>query len=53
MATNIKFLESLEIVHPEMMRKPKLHTLLHLLDDTSDFGPAVGFNTERSDTVHK
>jgi hypothetical protein len=51
MATNIKFLESLEIVHPEMMRKPKLHTLLHL--DTSDFGPAVGFNTERSDTVHK
>jgi hypothetical protein len=24
---------------------------LHLVDDMSDFGPAVGFNTERS--VHK
>ncbi len=49
LATNTKFLESLENVHPEMMRKPKLHTLLHLVDDMSDFGPAVGFNTERSD----
>ncbi len=44
MATNIKFLESLDNVHLEMMRKTKLHTLLHLLvDDMSDFGPAVGF----------
>jgi hypothetical protein len=51
MATTTKFMESLENVHPEMMRKPKLHTLLHLVDDMSDFGPAVGFNTERS--VHK
>ena len=41
------FLDSMEEVHPEIMRKPKLHTLLHLLDDMSNFGPAVGFATER------
>ena len=35
-----------------MLRKPKLHTLLHLLEDMSNFGPAVGFATERSEGVH-
>ena len=50
METTTKFFKNLENVHPEMMRKPKLHTLLHLLDDMSNFGSAVGFATERLDT---
>lgn len=53
MATISRFLENLENVHPEIMRKPKLHTLLHLLDDMSNFGPAIGFATERLDTVNE
>ena len=47
-----KFLRSIELVHPEMLQEPKLHTLLHLLEDMSNFGPAVGFATERSDDAH-
>ena len=42
-------LDSLEEVHPDIMRKPKLHTLVHLMEDMSNFGPAVGFATERFD----
>lgn len=52
MATIHRFLENLESVHPEIMRKPKLHTLLHLPDDMSHFGPAIGFATERLDTFN-
>ena len=46
-----EFLETVEIVHPELLRKPKLHMLLHLPDDMLNFGPAIGFATERLDTV--
>ena len=46
------FLDSMEEVHPDIMRKPKLHTLVHLLD-MSNFGPAVGFATERLDVNSK
>ena len=46
-------LDSMEEVHPDIMRKPKLLTLVHLLDDMSNFGPAVGFATERLDVNTK
>lgn len=49
MGITSSFLDSLEEVHPDIMRKPKLHSLVHLLDDMSNFGPAVGFATERFD----
>lgn len=38
-------------VHLEKMRKPKLHTPLDLLDNMSNFGPAIGFFTESLDAV--
>ena len=50
-AITSSLLDSLEEVHPDIMRKPKLHTLVHLMEDMSNFGPAVGFAAERFD-VH-
>jgi hypothetical protein len=44
------FLETVENVHPEFLRKPKIHMLLHLPDDIFNFGPAIGFATERLHT---
>ena len=49
MAITSSLLDSMEEVHPDIMRKPKLHTLVHLVNDMSNFGPAVGFATERFD----
>ena len=49
MAITSSLLDSMEEVHPDIMRKPKLHTLVHLMEDMSNFGPAVGFATERFD----
>ncbi len=53
MAITSSLLDSMEEVHPDIMRKPKLHTLVHLVNDMSDFGPAVGFATERLDINYK
>ena len=41
------FVESVTNVHPEFSKKPKIHMLVHLFDHMTDFGPAVGFATER------
>jgi hypothetical protein len=42
-----QFVESVTNVHPEFLRKPKIHMLLHLFDHMADYGPAIGFSTER------
>ena len=41
------FIEVLKRTHPEMMRKPKVHLFLHLVDNQLDFGPTSAYNTER------
>ncbi|CAB4016525.1 Hypothetical predicted protein [Paramuricea clavata] len=46
------FLETVENVHPEFLRKPKIHMLLHLPDDIFNFGPAIGFATERFEALN-
>ena len=46
------FLETVEVVHPELLRKPKLHMLLHFPDDIFNFGPAIGFATERFEALN-
>lgn len=32
---------------PELLKKVKIHLLLHLTDSIIDFGPTSAFNTER------
>ena len=32
---------------PSLLQKPKMHLLLHLSSNMTDFGPASYFNTER------
>ncbi len=49
MAITSSLFDSTEEVHPDIMRKPKIHTLVHLVNDMSNFGPAVGFATEKFD----
>ena len=36
-----------------MMRKPKVHLFLHLVDNLLDFGPTSAYNTERQIILHK
>ncbi|CAB3986161.1 Hypothetical predicted protein [Paramuricea clavata] len=42
-----QFINSLLDIHPEFRRKPKIHMLLHMFDHMVEFGPAIGFSTER------
>ena len=42
-----ELMECMSCVHPELLRKQKFHLLIHLKDDMLDFGPPVGFATER------
>lgn len=46
-----QLLNQIKVVHPNLLKKPKLHILTHLADDIRDFGPAVGFSTERYSTT--
>ena len=32
---------------PELMNKPKIHYLLHLVDNMSEFGPCSAFSAQR------
>lgn len=41
------FVRAVEEVKPEFMRKSKIHLLLHLPDNLSQFGPTASYNTER------
>ena len=40
-------MEFISEVHPELMQKQKFHMLLHLQDDMLNYGPPIGFCTER------
>ena len=40
-------MECISEVHPELMQKQKFHMLLHLPSDMLNYGPPVGFCTER------
>lgn len=42
-----QMVECMSAVHPELLQKQKFHMLLHLQDDMLNFGPPIGFNTER------
>ena len=42
-----QMIECMSEVHPEMLQKQKFHMLLHLPDDMLNYGPPLGFCTER------
>ena len=42
-----KFVGLAQVHMPELLRKPKVHLLLHLEENMIDFGPASCFNSER------
>ena len=41
------FIEAVKVAYPEMLKKPKVHLLLHLVDNMLDFGHTSAYNTER------
>lgn len=41
------FLDCVQNAAPEMLKKMKIHLLLHLPDNILDFGPTANYNTER------
>ncbi|XP_028417046.1 uncharacterized protein LOC114541311 isoform X2 [Dendronephthya gigantea] len=47
-----QMIDCLSEVHPELLRKQKFHMLLHLQDDMLNFGPPVGFCTERFESFN-
>ena len=42
-----QMIECISEIHPEFMQKPKFHMLLHLKEDMVNYGPPIGFCTER------
>ena len=42
-----EFANALQRTYPELLKKPKVHILHHLVDDIVNLGPANGFCTER------
>ena len=42
-----QMIECISEVHPEFMQKPEFHMLLHLKEDMVNYGPPIGFCTER------
>ena len=46
-----QMIQCLSEVHPELLQKQKFHMLLHLQDDMLNYGPPVGFSTERLDCM--
>ena len=43
----VEFFEAVRVAFPDMLKKPKIHLLLHLVDNMIEFGPTSAFNTER------
>ena len=43
----VEFVEAVRLAFPDMLKKPKIHLLLHLVDNMIEFGPTSAFNTER------
>lgn len=41
------FVEAVKVGCPELLKKPKIHLILHLPDNMQDFGPPSAYNTER------
>lgn len=41
------FIDCVEHSAPEMLKKVKIHLLLHLPENILDFGPTANYNTER------
>ena len=41
------FVEAVKEIRPEVMKKSKIHLLLHLTDNICEFGPTSAYNTER------
>ena len=41
------FVDSVKRHYPEFLLKPKIHLLLHLHENMTDFGPTMSYNTER------
>ena len=46
------FVASVKEHSPDLLAKVKIHLLLHLSDNMSDFGPTSAFNTERYSIVY-
>ena len=42
-----EFVQEVTTCFPDLKKKVKIHTLLHLVDNMIDFGPTSAFNTER------
>lgn len=42
-----RFLQDVKDSRPEMLKKPKVHILLHLVECIRLFGPTSSFNSER------
>lgn len=43
----VDFVSAVQQHAPEMLKKVKVHLILHLADNIRDFGPTSAFNTER------
>ena len=41
------FVDAIRDHMPEMLQKPKIHLMLHIVDNMKDFGPTSAYNTER------
>lgn len=41
------FVRAVKDNSPELLKKVKIHLILHLVESMSDFGPSSAFNTER------
>ena len=42
-----KFVDKVEELQPAVLNMSKIHLLLHLADNLSEFGPTSAYNTER------
>ncbi len=42
-----QLLDTVRTHQPDLLKKPKMHLLLHLPDDMESFGPTMAYNTER------
>ena len=42
-----QFVDTVSQCQPDMLRKQKVHMVLHLVDCMEEFGPTSSFNSER------
>ena len=47
-----RFVEAIKFHKPSLLKKQKIHLLLHLIDNMVDFGPTSSFCTERLSNIH-